>query len=254
MKLNRWCLILSILFTSFSGYAKNSEDLTVRVGGGITSPSEVGTIFDNPASLVNRAKPILAGQLLLNDSFASPTGFSGGGLMSNGPLGVGAMVTHVDQSNWADAGLAGMISAIHTSLGLGVYIPLSSLPGSASLLYSFRTQISQSFVMGAVYRPLASLLQAGLSYSASNGLRGVLDAEMVTNKSSFRLKPGLGYEYGNLNLGLSYGFDLNGAPAASTFGRDWAYGLGFRFSGKYAVSFSHNDRAFYLLELSGQVF
>ncbi len=206
-----------------NAYAAILEDQTsVPNGNGVSSPSFWGGLSgENPAGLAYNTTFKAQGTGASFNSSLSPVYGSGGILLGNGVIGMGAEYARYDSGGntayggLADWGIAGRFVPIHTTIGFsGEY----TVPGSVGTYnVGALIDLSRSIRFGAmlvnVSNGLHSSMAAGLNVNILRSWDLVVDTGYRIENMTYVIKPGLNFHHHWFLLSGAYGFKMVGDGA-----------------------------------------
>lgn len=265
-------LLLALFSTQAYAYSSSSSgdsDHLVSVGEGISSPSAVSALSENPAGLVYSKSFSLLGEVSSGNDQFSPLGFGGGFLAGNGSVGGGIVVNGSATTQGGLSGGAGLMQ-------FGIATELSSLnmAWGFSGSFSFATVGTAQNVgygnspwgldTGVIFNPksqtrfgvtLYNLLDGidavggGVSYDPSQSATLTLDGTYSRGTQTGAVKPGMAIRLPAFQMSAGYGFRVVG-DGTGWFASGFSLGLGIPFSQKFALQAYYNQLSLYYAGLT----
>ena len=224
----------------------------LTVGGGISDPSVVSGVGENPAGLLynSNLKAIVHGSLPQTTGF-NPTTIGGGIFAGSGVVGGGLQVLGSTSSGSGvtlDGGIGFHIPQIKTAFGVSYGFDIAGGAARGQNLTSGTGDI------GILVLPHEVVTFGGTIYSVIGGVDGVGfglavkpaqfvsivgDASYGLTTSGFSIKPGVKVHISFFQAMIGYGLDLNGGGVRIP--RGISAGLGFNIGSRIAIQTYYNQ-------------
>lgn len=252
---------------NFSDTMEN--DHLLSVGEGISSPSTISALGENPAGLVyNRTFKVLGELSSGNDQF-SPLGYGGGFLAGNGSVGGGIVL---NGSNSTANGVAASIDTLQ--FGIAAEFPSINLAWGFTGSFAFSGSgptptvgygnSSWGLDTGVIFNPRSQTrfgitlfdvldgidaFAGGVSYDPTPWATFALDANYSKGPQTTVVKPGLAIHLPGFQLAAGYGARVVG-DGTGWFPTGLSLGVGFPISRTFALQAYYNQLALYYAGLT----
>lgn len=245
--------LIAISSSQAYAYSDRGGKHDIAVAGGIASPSNITSLFQNPAGLsFNQQTALSVATSFSNDSFQDPS-IEGGIFAGNSSIGGGILVDHATAGNGS--------TFINYGLGFGVAgasVGIAATMDSNGSNSNFNAGVlfggSQPLHFGASVNAFTHSYRefgAGLGYDASGDFSLVTDATVDNNFGNLWVMPGIVVKGSTAALSLSYGFaGKSGAATSREIADGIAAGASVRFGNNLHLQAYYKELNRYYAQLS----